>query len=63
MDQRERISRIIKEYDSQGWHRTGTKTDHESAGWLADKVQELGLDVEAERFKLAGSIPGHVIWR
>ena len=58
MDQKGLISQIIQEYDSQGWHRTGTKTDHESAGWLADKVQELGVDVEAERFELSLIDPG-----
>ena len=53
MDQKERIARIIQEYDSQGWHRTGTKTDHESARWLAGEVRGLGLDVELERFELS----------
>ncbi len=30
MDQNERIATIIREYDAQGWHRTGTTVDHES---------------------------------
>ncbi|SVC50094.1 uncharacterized protein METZ01_LOCUS302948, partial [marine metagenome] len=52
MDQLERINRIIQEYDSQGWHRTGTLTDHESADWLLGKVLELGLSAEKESFEL-----------
>lgn len=53
MDQKERIAQIIQEYDSQGWHRTGTVTDHQSAGWLADKARELGVDAETEQFNLS----------
>ena len=53
MDQKERIAQTIQEYDSQGWHRTGTITDHESARWLTEKVRALGVDAEAERFELS----------
>ena len=53
MDQKQRIARIIREYDGQGWHRTGTQTDHESARWLAAQVGDLGLEVELEGFELS----------
>ncbi|MCH8199158.1 MAG: hypothetical protein IIA54_03695, partial [Chloroflexi bacterium] len=58
MDQQQRISKTIQEFDAQGWHRTGTGTDHQSARWLADIVGEMGLDVEIERFALRRIDPG-----
>ncbi len=42
--QRERIARILREYDSQGDHRTGSAVDVESGRWLADQVSELGAE-------------------
>ena len=57
MDQLDRISQIIEEYDSQGFHRTGTDTDHESANWLAQKVHNLGLETVHEKFDLNRVIP------
>ena len=54
MDQLQRVARIIGEYDAQGWHRTGTVTDHESSSrWLADLVSEIGIDVSQEPFELS----------
>ncbi len=53
MNQKERISTIIREYDAQGWHRTGTDVDHQSARWLVGKAQELGLDATLEPFNLS----------
>ena len=53
MHQNERISTIIQEYDAQGWHRTGTKVDHDSARWLLEKVRALGLAAELEPFTLS----------
>ncbi|PDH40694.1 MAG: hypothetical protein CNE99_02940 [OM182 bacterium MED-G24] len=38
------ISRIIGTYSSQGFHRTGTDTDVESAHWLGSEVQRAGLE-------------------
>ena len=57
MEQLDRISQIIEEYDSQGFHRTGTDTDHESANWLAQKVHNLGLETVHEKFDLNRVIP------
>jgi hypothetical protein len=38
----QRIGRTIQEYDLQGWHRTGTEVDADSARWLADLVPSYG---------------------
>ncbi|MBA66323.1 MAG: hypothetical protein CL756_00170 [Chloroflexi bacterium] len=50
--QSQRISTIIQEYDSQGYHRTGTVTDHLSANWLIDKIRSIGLSAMKEAFSL-----------
>ena len=50
--QSQRISSIIQEYDSQGYHRTGTITDHLSANWLVDKINSIGLSATKETFPL-----------
>ena len=50
--QSQRISSIIQEYDSQGYHRTGTITDHLSADWLIDKISSIGLSATKEAFPL-----------
>ena len=48
----QRIGRVIQEYDLQGWHRTGTAVDADSARWLADWVRSYGLDPVLEPFDL-----------
>ena len=45
---RERIARVIREYDSQGDHRTGTPVDAESGRWLAEQIDDVGLEPELE---------------
>ena len=45
---RERIARLVREYDSQGDHRTGSPVDAESGRWLADRVDDAGLVPEIE---------------
>lgn len=45
---RERIARIVREYDAQGDHRTGSPVDAQSGRWLADRVDEAGLVPEIE---------------
>ena len=47
---RKRIKKIIKEYDNQGIHRTGTKVDDNSAEWLVDEIKKIGLTPELEKF-------------
>ena len=51
--QTQRITRVIQEYDAQGWHRSGTEVDHASARWLAEQVSGCGLEPELERFDLS----------
>ena len=53
MDRKDRIAQVISEFDAQGWHRTGTPVDHESARWLADKAREIGGAAELEPFELS----------
>ena len=48
----QRISKIIQEFDAQGWHRTGTTADQESARWLVNKGQNLGVALTLESFHL-----------
>lgn len=38
-----RIAQIIRAYEEQGNHRTGTKVDQISGDWLADEVRRSGL--------------------
>ena len=52
MEQSQRISQVIEEYDSQGWHRSGTNVDHSSANWLCDRLRAIGVPAELERFDL-----------
>ena len=47
-DIRERVARIVREYDSQGDHRTGSPVDAESGRWLADRVDDAGIVPEIE---------------
>jgi hypothetical protein len=47
-----RISRIIHEYEQQGFHRTGTTVDELSGDWLCDEVRRAGLAPTRESFSL-----------
>lgn len=47
-----RVAQVIEEYDSQGWHRTGTQVDHASALWLADQVRRVSLEPSLEAFAI-----------
>ncbi|MEK9824291.1 MAG: hypothetical protein VW840_19165 [Gammaproteobacteria bacterium] len=38
-----RIAEVISEYSSQGIHRTGTDVDNQSAAWLLQKIESLGV--------------------
>ena len=38
-----RIAEVISEYSSQGIHRTGTDVDNQSAAWLMQKIESLGV--------------------
>jgi len=43
-----RLARIIREYDLQGIHRTGTDGDNTCARWLADEAAAAGVAPELE---------------
>jgi len=47
----QRVAEIIEEYSAQGIHRTGTTVDNQSGQWLADRIAELGVKPELERFE------------
>ncbi|NVM16961.1 MAG: M28 family peptidase [Candidatus Lokiarchaeota archaeon] len=51
-DLKQRIATIIKEYDNQGIHRTGTEVDNQSAHWLANKIKKIGQDPHLDKFSL-----------
>lgn len=52
-DQRERIATMVKAFDDQGWHRTGTDVDALSAEWLSMEMEALGLPVLREPYSLS----------
>jgi hypothetical protein len=47
-----RIARIIREFEQQGFHRTGTVVDRLSADWLSKEVHSAGLVPSQESFSL-----------
>lgn len=38
-----KCSETIRQYDAQGWHRTASAVDVQSAGWLQGHLESLGL--------------------
>jgi len=50
---RQRIGTVIRAYDEQGVHRTGTAVDRISAEWLANQVRQLGIDPVCEEFPIS----------
>jgi hypothetical protein len=58
-----RIGRVIREYELQGFHRTGTIVDGRSGDWLCDEVRRIGLAPVRESFDLNRIEPtnGHLI--
>lgn len=55
-DLEKRCSRYIREYDSQGIHRTGASPDLRSARWLEAHARRLGAKSRIEHFAAAGGI-------
>lgn len=47
----DRIERVIREYDAQGIHRTGTAVDDDGATWLSSILAESGAEVGIESFE------------
>ena len=48
-----RIGDVIRSYEEQGFHRTGTAVDRISGEWLAHEVREIGLKPVLEEFSLS----------
>ena len=46
----ETCSEIVREFDSQGWHRTATETDEASGRWLLDRLKAAGAPGRAVPF-------------
>ena len=51
-DLEQRVASVIRAYDAQGNHRTGTEVDNRSAEWLAGQARQLGAEVSLEPFSL-----------
>lgn len=49
----DQLSAWVAEYDGQGWHRTGTRTDDVSAHWLSGAAGELGAATTLTAFPLS----------
>lgn len=48
---KQRIADIIRQYDAQGIHRTGTAPDNLSAEWLLSEITALGVEGSLDSFK------------
>jgi hypothetical protein len=48
-----RIGTVIRAYEEQGFHRTGTAADQISGDWLANEVCQIGLEPKREEFSLS----------
>ncbi len=48
----QRIANVIREYEAQGFHRTGTNVDHASGDWLSEEVGRAGVRATLEPFAL-----------
>lgn len=44
----QRVERILREYDAQGIHRTGTEVDERCARWLAEEARLVGAESRLE---------------
>jgi hypothetical protein len=49
----QRIGKVIRAYENQGFHRTGTDVDRISGDWLANEVRQIGLEPALEEFALS----------
>lgn len=50
-------SRIVQEFDAQGWHRTGTSTDHDSARWLVNELGARGIEATLDTYPFTRTDP------
>ena len=51
-DMTARVSSILEAYDAQGWHRTGTTVDQESAAWFTRTLIGMGAQPVLDEFSL-----------
>jgi hypothetical protein len=49
-EREQRIVTLIREFETQGFHRTGTDVDNASGDWLAEQVRRAGLTPALEPF-------------
>jgi len=50
--QRQRIISLVREFDQQGDHRTGSQVDQQSGDWLCAQIHKVGGQAEKTRFCL-----------
>lgn len=46
------VADVVRDYDAQGWHRTGTHADHDNARWLQEKIMDVGAKPELDEYEL-----------
>lgn len=51
-------SEVVREFDQQGWHRTGSVTDTESAAWLQQRCASISLEAEQHLYPFPRVDPG-----
>ena len=47
------IEQLVREFDDQGWHRTGSPGDNATTTWLLEKLAGFGVHGEAHPFLFA----------
>jgi hypothetical protein len=56
---RKRIGAVVRAYDEQGDHRTGTPVDQTSGDWLVNEVRDIGIEARFEEFSISRVDPIH----
>ena len=54
----DRIANVISAFDAQGWHRTGTAVDAQSAEWFAGELARAGTQAAVETYRFRRLVPG-----
>lgn len=57
MSMEDRIKDVISAFDAQGWHRTGTAVDAQSAEWLAGELERAGSHAGIESYRFRRLVP------
>ena len=50
--QRQRIVSLVREFDQQGDHRTGSRVDQKSGDWLCAQIHKAGGQAKKKYFSL-----------